>query len=215
MGRFLTTVIIGLGIAGLFFVAQDYFAEQKVKKNPWVEEIRYLITHAQEKEAEGSANDPWFTDEGRFFSLLAAMHETERTKYDLENTLMSATSGLPAAKLVQESLLANYEMAKTLGVFNQPTNLLAMENGDAPVATARGWEDHKLAVGHRISPLLAPEAAKALVNMLLMPEALRDMQVVDAGGFTLETVKKWSQEKLISPESAEAIAELVRVRDNL
>jgi hypothetical protein len=53
------------------------------------------------------------------------------------------------------------------------------------------------------------------VNMLLMPEALRDLQVVDAGGFTLETVKKWSLEKLIVPESAEAIAELVRQRDDL
>jgi len=215
MGRFLTTIIIGLGIAGLFFVARDYFASQKLKKNPWIEDIRYLVTHAQQKEAEGGTNDPWFVDEGRFFTLLASMHETERTKYDLESTLMSACSGIPSSKLVQESLLANYAMAKTLGVFNQPSNLLAMENGDAPVATARGWEDHKLVVGHRISPLLAPEAAKSLVNMLLMPEALRDLQTVDAGGFTLETVKKWAQERLISPESAEAIAELVRVRDKL
>jgi len=213
MGRFFTTVIIGLGIAGLFFVARDYFADQKVKKNPWVEEIRYLVTEAQEKELEGATNDPWFTDQGRFFTLLAMMHETERTKYDLEGTLMSACSGIPGSKLVQESLLANYAMAKTLGVFNQPTNLLAMENGDPPVATARGWEDHKLVVGHRISPLLAPEAAKSLANMLLMPEALRDLQVVDAGGFTLETVKKWNQEKIIGPESSEAIAELVRQRD--
>jgi uncharacterized protein YneF (UPF0154 family) len=215
MGRLFTVIVIGLGIAGLFFVARDYFEEQKVKKNPWIEEIRYLVTGAQEKDAEGSVNDPWFADEGRFFSLLAMMHETERTQYDLENTLMSACSGIPASQLVQDALLNNYQLAKTFRVFDQPTNLLAMENGDPPVAVARGWEDHKLVIGHRISPLLAPEAAKSLVNMLLMPEALRDLQVVDAGGFTLETVKKWSLEKLIVPESAEAIAELVRQRDDL
>ncbi len=213
MGRFFTIVVISLGIAGAFFVARDYFEAQKQKKNPWVEEIRVLVNDAQQKEREGAANDPWFADEGRFFTLLAILHETERTKYDVESTLMAACSGIPASKLVQESLLANYALAKTLGVFNQPTNLLAMENGESPVATARGWEDHKLVVGHRISPLLAPEAAKSLVNMLLMPEALRDLQVVDAGGFTLETVKKWNQEKIIGPESSEAIAELVRQRD--
>lgn len=211
MGRLFTTLVLLGGIAGVFFVVRDYFAEQKVRTNPWVEKMRDVISPTLKPSMEPDSEDPWFPDEGRFFSLLAMMHETERGKYELETTLASAVNVAKpgVSRMIQDSLLEGYRTARSLGVFNEPANLLAMERGDAPVATVQGWEDEKLTVGHRVSPLLAPEAARSLANLVLMPEAVRDMQRADTTTFTLDTIKTWRKEDLITPESAEAIAEVV------
>lgn len=211
MGRFFTTLVIFGGIVSVFFVARDYFAAQKIRTNPWVQDMRDVISQTLKPSVEPDAEDPWFADEGRFFSLLAMMHEVERGKYDLESTVGSAVNVAKpgVARMIADSLKESYQTAKTLGVFKEPGNLLAMERGDAPVATAAGWEEEKLTVGHRVSPLLAPEAARSLANLVLMPESVRDMQQVGSTTFTLETIKLWRKEELISPESAEAIAEIV------
>jgi hypothetical protein len=140
------------------------------------------------------------------------MHEAERGKYNVQDTLNSAAGAAPGAgqsKMIADTLMENYQLAQRLGVFDEPANVLAMERGDAPVATVAGWEDEKLAVTHRVSPLLAPEAARSLANLILIPEALRDAQLPGAIGFTTDTIKKWVKEGLISPVSAEAIADVV------
>ena len=212
MGKFFTTLILLGGIAGVFVVTKDYFASQKVKSNPWIEDLRKLIVKQSADEELTQVEDPWFADEGRFFRILSLMYETERGKYSAAETLLSAASaGLRPgeAKMVAESLLESYQLAKQLGVFDEPNNLLLMERGEAPVATSKGWEEEKLAVGHRVSPVLAPEASRSLVNLVLMPESLRDMQSDKVTSFTTDTIKKWRSENIITPESADAIAQII------
>ncbi len=214
MGKFFTTIIILAGIIAGGLLIRERIVDDKAKANPFIDAIRELITKQSEDQKLLDVEDPWFADEGRFFKILSLMNETRRAKYSLEDTVLSAStsgSGIKAgeAKMIANSMMESYEIAERLGVFKEPNNLLLLERGEAPVASAKGWEDEKLAVGHRISPLLAPEAARSLVNLTLMPEAMRDMQGLNVTGFTTDTIKKWRVENLITNESAEAIARIV------
>jgi hypothetical protein len=191
-----------------FFVLKDHFAEQRVKTNPWMGQMRNLLEDQAKSRDLLNVENPWYAEEGTFYKLLSLMYEANRDKYDPEETLATACNGTvnPAlAKLIVESMIGNFTLAKQMGVFEETTNILQLENGSAPVAAAIGWEDEKLLVGHRVSPVLAPEAASSLVNLVLMPETYRDLQEAAAHGFDIDKVKKWRLANVITPESADAI----------
>jgi len=208
MGKFFTFVVLIAGLVATFFVLKDHFAEQRVKTNPWMGQMRNLLEDQAKSRDLLNVENPWYAEEGTFYKLLSLMYEANRDKYDPEETLATACNGTvnPAlAKLIVESMIGNFTLAKQMGVFEETTNILQLENGSAPVAAAIGWEDEKLLVGHRVSPVLAPEAASSLVNLVLMPETYRDLQQAAAPGFDIEKVKKWRLANVITPESADAI----------
>jgi hypothetical protein len=214
MGRFISFLIVVAGLVAAGILVQQYLVTEKAKLNPHISALRGLISKQSQEQELTQVEDPWFADEGRFFRILGIMHETEQDKYELDSTLLTAATGSSGvrpgeAKMIVDALMESYQLAKTLGVFADTNNLLLLDRGEAPVATARGWEDEKLSVGQRISPLLAPEAARSLVNLILMPESMRDLQGIKVTDFTTDNIKKWRAENIITPLSAEAIAEIV------
>ena len=211
MSRFIGFLIIIGGLTGIFFVYKDYAAKTKQKRNAAAEEIRRVIKASLAAEDLDASEDPWFANEGAVFRILSYLHEAEKSSYNVTDTLKSAVAGSGArvgeGKLIVDMLSDNYSIAKKLGVFDDLSNLLKMEQGRAPTARAKGWEDEVLAVGHVLTPVLAPEAATSLANLVLMPATARDMQNDDLNGFGYEQSKKWLSEQIITPDSMRAITE--------
>jgi hypothetical protein len=213
MGKFLGFLIIVGGLMGTFFIFKEFNVKQKESRNRWISTLQPLIKMHIKGEDLSASEDPTYSAEGSFFRILAMMNEAERGGYSAGTTLTGALSGTGASKgemkLIELQTMENYDLAKKFGVFNDPKNGLRMENGQPPVATAPGWDDEPLSVGHLLSPLIAPEAAKALQNLTLMPITVRNMQNGDLNGFSYENAVRWSKEKLISGASFAAIKEKI------
>ncbi len=211
MGKFLGFLILLGGCLGAYFLFQEFNVKQKESRNRWVSTLQPLLKMHIKDEDMAETEDPAYSAEGSFFRILAMLNEAERGGYAAASTLAGALSSTGAPKgeqkLIEMQTLANYDMAKKLGVFADPKNGLRMENGQPPVATAPGWDDEPLAVGHLLSPMLAPESAKALQNLALMPVSVFNMQNGDLNGFGYDSAIKWVKEKLITNASYQAIKE--------
>lgn len=211
MSRFVGFFIILGGLIGAFFVYKDYAAKTKERRNASAEEIRRVISASLKAEDLEGSEAPWFANEGSVFRIMAHLHNAEKSHYNVSDTVRNAVSGSGArsgeGKLIAEMLSANYSIAKKLGVFDDLSNVLKMEQGRAPTARATGWEDEILAVGHVLTPVLAPEASTSLANLVLMPATARDLQNDDLNGFGFEQAKKWLSEQIITPDSMRAITE--------
>jgi hypothetical protein len=211
MGKFIGLIIIVLGLFGSYRLFQEFTATQKAKSNRWISKLQPLIKVHLKEEDQENIEDPTYSAEGNFFRILAMMNEAERGGYSAGGTLAAAISGSGApkgeAKMIEQQTLENYELAKKLDVFKDPKNGMRMEQGQPPIAGAPGWDDEPLVVGHILTPLVAPEAAKALTNLMLMPLSVRNMENGDLSGFTREMAMKWGREHLITAATAAAVAE--------
>ena len=216
MSRFIGFLIIIGGLVGTYFVYQDFAASRKEKHNRFADEIRGLIQDHGVESKLASKDLPGSGNNGSFYQILGLMHEAERHQYSVADTAKNAVTGSNMrpgeAKMVMETLLENYRIARQLGVFEDLSNALRMERGEAPVSKAKGWEDEPLTVGHVLSPVVAPEAALSLANLVLMPKRMRDMQNEDLTGFSPEMSKKWLSERIITPESHQAILEILSTK---
>jgi hypothetical protein len=214
MARLFGFLIIILGCIGVYFIFKEKVEEKKMRDNPWMHKLRPMIAEHVATKISADSAAPWYAMEGSFMTILCYMHRAVKSNYSMDDTLRGALSGMKSGqvKMLSDALLKNYETANQLGVFDDPNNLVRMERGQAPVAKAPGWEDEKLVAGHLLSPIIAPEACNSLVNMVLMPELVRDMQTHEPRGFTLETVKKWREEGIITPESAKDMYELIEAK---
>ncbi len=216
MSRFIGTLIVAGGMVGSYFVYQDFAKKQQQKHNHFADDMKQLmIDHGAESQLEGK-DAPWFGNDGTFFRILGLMHDAERHKYSVADTVKNAVTAIGAkpgeAKLIIDMLTDNYRVAKQMGVFDDLSNMLRLEQGKAPISKAEGWEDETLTVGHLLSPVVAPEASLSFANILLMPKCMRDMQSDDLNGFTPEMAKRWLGERIITPESYQAIIDILSVK---
>jgi hypothetical protein len=215
MGKSGGFIIVILGLVGAFFILKDKLAEHKDATNPWVTRLKPIIADHLAMKVDAQSEAPWYDGQSTMMATMAMMYRCEQAKFPLDKTLASAVSAAAAGRksgfqrMVAENLMDNFAAAKTLGVFKDPANLLRMENGDAPYAKAAGWEEELVVVGHKLSPIVAPEAASSLANLVLMPEIARDLQTHEVRGFTNEHIKKWREEGIIDSASAKDLYELV------
>lgn len=209
MGKLLSFLIILGGLAGCYFVYQDYAAKTKEKRNTAAEEIGRLVDLQCRIEVTAEAEDASVVSEGNLFRIMAFLKHSEENGYSVAETLRRAvdsSSARPGEKrIIADMLSDNYRVLKQLRVFDELGNLLKMERGQAPVATAAEWEDERVVVGYRLSPLHAPEASFSLANLMLLPESARNMQTASLSTFTSELAKKWLVEHIITPESHQII----------
>jgi len=205
MNKLIAFLIIIGGMSGAYMLYMDYTSKEKEKRNPSADEIRRVITSTLKPQDLTDTEDPWYSSEAAVFRILGFLHQAEEQRYSVGETIKVAVSGSGArpgeAKIIADMLEENYSLAKKLGVFNELANVMKMREGLAPTAKAKGWEDERLVVGHLLTPVIAPEAARSLANLVIMPASVRDMQTDDLGGFTLEQSKKWLAERIIVPDS--------------
>lgn len=209
MGKIVSFLIILGGFLGGYMLFQDYAKGVKVRNNHWGEDLRGVVK-AYSSDALAAVNDaPGVSDAVSYYRMLGVMNAAERHGYSVGDTVRTGFSGcgLPPgqAKMAIDLVLENYNIAKRLGVFDSPQNVLRLERGEAPLCAAKGWDDEPLVLGHLLSPVLAPEAAFSLVNVVLMPKCARDTQNEEPTGFTPEMARKWAAEHVITPDSLQAI----------
>jgi hypothetical protein len=209
MSRIFSFLIIVGGLVGCYFLYQDYAAKTKEKRNTASEEIARLIDIQCRQEVTTEAEDASFVSQGNLFRIMAYLRHAEENNYSVADTLrkaVEATSARPGeGRMIAEMLSENYRVLKQLDVFYELGNLLKMERGRPPVAKAAEWEDEEVVVGYVLSPLHAPEASYSLVNLLLLPESVRNMQTDALVNFGPEIAKKWLVERIISPDSHQLI----------
>lgn len=213
MNRTIEALVIVGGLVGAYFVYQDYAAKQKEKHNHFAGDVGRIIREQREESQMEDQKGPWFADDSAFYHILALIHDGERHKYAPADTVRNGVtfSGLRPGegKMVTDMLTENYRIAKQMGVFDDLSNVLRLERGEAPVCKAKGWEEEPLAVGRLLSPLVAPEASLSFANLVLMPKTVRDLQSNDLSGFTPDLAKKWLAERIITPESHQAILDIL------
>ncbi len=213
MNRTIEVLVIAGGLVGAFFVYEDYAAKQKEKHNHFAEDIGKIIRDQRAENQMESQTGRWFADDGAFYRILGLIHDGERHKYSPGETVKNGVSlsGLRPGegKMVIDMLVENHRIARQMGVFDDMSNQLRLERGEAPICQAKGWEDEPLAVGRVLSPLVAPEASLSLANLVLMPKTMRDLQSNDLSGFTPDMAKKWLSERIITPESHQAIMDIL------
>lgn len=213
MKRIIEVLVLLGGLVGAYFIYLDYAAKHKEKNNHWADDVGRLIREQRSGSTMDAPDGRWFADDGTFYRILGLIHDGERHKYSAGDTVKNGVSGSGLrpgeAKMAADMLLENHRIAKQMGVFDDLTNMLRLERGESPICQAKGWEDEPLAVGRMLSPLVAPEASLSLANLVLMPKTMRDLQSNDLQGFTPELAKKWLAERIITPESHQAIMEIL------
>lgn len=206
MGKFLVFLLfVGAGI-GVFKIYEDFKARQKAERNVWPERVAALMKgHTSKNHFDGGVPG----GESSFFQLLYMAYQIEQDGYPVMETLKNGASMAGAdtteAAEMASALLDNLARARSLGAFSNPANLPRMERGENPAATAPGWEDERLTVGYKLSPLLGAELAATLPNLVIMPEPVRDMQTDLTPPQTGSLVNQWLSMRIISPECATAV----------
>lgn len=217
MGKLLGFLIIAGGIAGLFFVYQDYAAKEKANRNTWEKTMALGLRLHTAASVRAAGEDGTVAGEGSFLRILYQAHRAEQDGYSVLDTVKKAAVAAGAtsaeAAYIANSVVENLRVAREMGALSDPSNVLNMERGEPPVAKAKGWEDEKLVMGHRISPLLVPEAAYAIPNLVLVPESVRDMQDDTVTPATVDLVRKWLVEKMVGPDSAQLVID--KSKENL
>ncbi len=216
MSRFIGFLIIVGGFVGVYFLYEDYAAKRKSAHNRWVDDIKPLIAEHFPNPALDGSEDGWFASESSFFRILGLMKEAETHKYNAFDTVKAACTSAGAApgvgRMMADELEENYKIAKELGVFDDLANRLRLERGEAPMCKAKGWDGEPLKVGYILPHTLAPEASRSLVNMVLMPKGMRDMQTDEPVSFTISMAKKWLSERVINPQSHRLIMDYLAKR---
>ncbi len=211
--RILHILIVLGGFFGAFMVYKDYAKQEKKRRNIHAEQVRLLIADTVKSGTLKGDEDFTRTPEAPLFRCLALLRQSEEDGYSPSDTALTASTGTGvrsgAAKVMADRINENYALAKKLGVFDELSNVLRMERGLAPIAHAKGWEDQQLTVSHILSPVVAPEAAHSLANLVLVPEIIRDMQSDDIGAFSFELSKKWLVDGLIAPETHQEIVAIL------
>jgi hypothetical protein len=73
-----------------------------------------------------------------------------------------------------ENVNTSFTTANNFKVFDDPDNLINMERGESPIIADSNWKGEKLALLPIVPPLLEPEVAKSLANLVLVPEIVRN-----------------------------------------
>lgn len=211
MGKILAFLLfLGAGI-GVYKVFHEFKEKQREERNSWPQRIAGIMRYHT---AQNTLSGEIIGGETSFIQLIYLAYQVERDGFPLLDNISRAASAAGAvtgeAPLIAASVLENLQRAKTLGIFQDPANLPRMERGERPIATAPGWEEEPVGVGFKISPLLGAELSATLPNMVLMPEAIRNMQTDITPPETDRLISMWLSIRMISPECATAAREKVK-----
>ncbi len=206
MGKLLVFLLF-LGAAfGVYQFTVEYKARQKAARNVWPEKLAGILQHHV---LARTAADKAHQAESALLQLVYMADQIESDGFavadNLKRAAVLAGASSSESSVIAAAVIENLDRARQLGAFEDPANLLKMERGDCPLALAPGWEKEKLVLGYKISPLLSAELAAVVPNMVIMPEAVRDMQSLATPPEASQLASQWLGARVINPETADAI----------
>jgi hypothetical protein len=201
--RFLVTLLLFAGIISGFYLFENWRRERTDRY--WAGECRKWVEPLARRQAGSASLQP---DEAAFFRMLYLLQKARAAGVDLSKMVSDACDALDlqdGAGLVKESIEASYEMAKRLQLFDDIGNMISLERGEPAFIRAVGWQDEKIAVAQVVPPLLAPEAARHLANLQLMPACVRDAQGETVTAFGVDRARALERAHVIGRESLERV----------
>lgn len=171
--RLVITLFVIVGLIVGWFKFQDWRKDRTERY--WSGECMKWLEPVVRAQGAGSKLKP---DEAAYFKLLHFMHKTTAAGIDMTKTMTDAITELgitdEPADLIRESIKAAYEEAKKLMILDDISNQVEMEKGNAPLIKLPGWEDDKAAFAQIVPASLAPEAARQVPNLEMVPASVRD-----------------------------------------
>jgi hypothetical protein len=174
--RFLSIILVAVGMySGWILLQRD---RAKKIEDGWAQQCSKVI----KKQANGEVMilTPGAPDEEAFFKTLHFMRKAEMDGRDLTEMLGTACEklGIGGEKraLIRDALMVNFETARKLKVFDDPMNMVRLEQGQPALIALAGWEGEPLSVGVVLPSVHAPELSNHLINLVLMPSCVRDAQ---------------------------------------
>lgn len=107
--------------------------------------------------------------------------------------------------LIRDALISNYDNCLKLGIFEDPTNLTAISNGEFPTITKGPAKGQFAAIRSIISSSILPGAEKLLPNMIICPP-------IENGQATNNTQLDKARAKLLAQALSQA--NLIEVSDS-
>lgn len=207
----LATLLILAALYGSYELIVEHQAKVRQSKNPWVTRLAPLIKLHTAKQVQSEK-----ASEASYLAIIYHAWDATENGYSSLDTVKQAAAAAGAesaeAARIGAAIHENVQIAKSMGVFSNAANAMKMERGEPPVIYLKGWEDERLVMSNILSPLLAPEAGFALPNLRLVPESIRDMTTERVNAATVELARKWSNDKIIYPETYRAILERTKQR---
>lgn len=201
--RFFLVLLVIVGIIAGYILFQKDVKEKE--GHYWMTQCKSQLSNFVGPGASRNL-DP---DEASFFKLLLFLHKTQHDGIDVSQMIADACTELnlddSAAALVKDSLLNALTAANELKVFDDPANLMNLEHGETAIIAAPSWKGEKLVLIQIVPPLLAPEAAQCLANLVIAPEVVRDARTQEITPYTVERSSVLMSKHLITRESNERV----------
>lgn len=207
----LATLLILAALYGSYELMVEHQTKTRQAKNPWVARLTPLIKLHTAKQVQSEK-----ASEASYLAIIYHAWDATENGYSSLDTVKQAAAAAGAetaeAARIGAAVHENIQIAKSMGVFSNAANAMKMERGEPPVAYAKGWEDERLVMANILSPVLAPEAGLAIPNLRLVPESIRNMTTERINTTTTELARKWSNDKIIYPETYRTIVETTKRR---
>lgn len=203
-------VAILLFIGGLIYGWS--FLQKKQAGNRAKAVAAQLAPHLSDQPASADAAETARKAEANIYWILYYFDKLVTEGMDPASVLRDACEqiAMPESKssILRSNLMANYETAKKYRIFDDITNVVKLEQGIPPLMKMSGWEDEPVAIEYIISPSIAPEAAGATANFVVMPgivsDALRPRITVNI----VEQARAMEKARIITKASLEELMAL-------
>lgn len=201
--RTFLVLLVAVGILCGWLILQRNNREREDQY--WRSELK---NHLKAMQMDPAATQPEVR-ESNMFKLLIFLHEAEVAKVEIPKLVEEY--GLEAGMddtmwgMIRDAVQTDMETAKGFGIFDEPSNLMKLERGEAPVITSGPWKGQKVAVAQIISGLLAPEAAQSLPNLVVVPAIVRDAWSEVVTTSTVDIAYNLQRNRFMSKESLERV----------
>lgn len=134
--------------------------------------------------------------------------EPQDSQWYLERALEQSELDSYEGRLIRDSLHEALADLESAGALEDESNVLRLKDGEPPAALSGPFAQERLLIGHRVSPVLAPEAHNHWANFKLVPRLVWWIQPDRLDAAALSSARDLHEGGIISEETLQEIQSL-------